>query len=168
MKIFFALVVMTSSVAFGRTSETVAIVRMMSVQKQSKDLKSATDAFSEKMKDLGKEFELYKKTAEAEMKKAQSLAQLKPDAFEKKKAEMEKNWQEKIGDLQARETALRKELDQASLTFQEKCSNAIKNLSKEKSITLVFDQGMLLYSDSSVPDITDDIIKKLDSASSKG
>jgi Skp family chaperone for outer membrane proteins len=155
------LALLSCSVAWGNAK--IGVVNSMSVQQRAKELKAKVESVSAKQRDIAKEFEACKKTTEAKMKKAQSLSSLKPEDHKKKMAEYQKEFTDKVKNLQEREAALRKEVDKASLDFQEKYLNVVKDVAKEKSVNIVFDQGMLLYADDTVINLTEDVAKKVES-----
>ncbi|OYW14066.1 MAG: hypothetical protein B7X02_00875 [Rhodospirillales bacterium 12-54-5] len=154
------------AIGFATPALADSALGVVNVQKIMHDSKAAADVSSQlqaKQKSFQGELDAKEKSLLAEdqsLSKARST--MAKDAFEQKV----KDFRSKTADAQREVQVKKAQLDKAYTGALEKIqttvSDIVKDIASEKKLSLVVTSGQVLYADPSL-DITDDVLKRLDS-----
>lgn len=166
----FALILLTlfavSPLASAR-AETVAIVNIQKIMRESLAAKSASDQLKAKQEQFandikGKEAALKKE--DEELAKQRSV--LAPDAFEQKVHTFREKAAGIQRDVQGKQVQLNKAYNSALGEMQKTIVEIIAGMASEKGFKVAIPSNQALYADPSL-DITDEVLKRLNSKLTK-
>ena len=141
---------------FGYLNSQAILANMPEVKEMNSNLKVLGEQLQKKGKQMYEEYQ--KELAAAQQKEAQG--ELAPIDKEK----ISKKLEEKQNEILAYEKDMQKQLAEKEQKLiepiLEKINSAIEAVAKEKGLTMVFEQGVLLYADESM-NINDEVKAKL-------
>lgn len=166
----FALILVALFAASPLTSaraETVAIVNIQKIMRESLAAKSASDQLKAKQEQFandikGKEASLKKE--DEELAKQRSV--LAPDAFEQKVRAFREKAAGIQRDVQGKQVQLNKAYNSALGEMQKTIVEIIAGMASEKGFKVAIPSNQALYADPSL-DITDEVLKRLNSKLTK-
>ena len=156
--IFIMLLITFSAQAqkFGYLNSQAILANMPEVKEMNSNLKVLGEQLQKKGKQMYEEYQ--KELSAAQQKEAQG--ELAPIDKEK----ISKKLEEKQNEILAYEKDMQKQLAEKEQSLiepiLEKINEAIEAVAKEKGLTMVFEQGVLLYADESM-NINEDVKAKL-------
>ena len=154
--IMLLMTVAAQAQKFGYLNSQAILANMPEVKEMNSNLKVLGEQLQKKGKQMYEEYQ--KELAAAQQKEAQG--ELAPIDKEK----ISKKLEEKQNEILAYEKDMQKQLAEKEQKLiepiLEKINSAIEAVAKEKGLTMVFEQGVLLYADESM-NINDEVKAKL-------
>ena len=154
--IMLLMTVAAQAQKFGYLNSQAILANMPEVKEMNSNLKVLGEQLQKKGKQMYEEYQ--KELAAAQQKEAQG--ELAPIDKEK----ISKNLEVKQNEILAYEKDMQKQLAEKEQKLiepiLEKINSAIEAVAKEKGLTMVFEQGVLLYADESM-NINDEVKAKL-------
>lgn len=168
-KVFF-LAMLAFSGSWGGESQKktlkIGMLNSVLVQDGSKELKEISEKSAASMRNLSKAFNKLRSGIEAKVKKIQSISSsLKPEEADKKMKEYQTEYENGVKDLQKKESALRKEAENATINFQGQLVQSVQDVAQQKRLDVVLDRSMVLYVSNAVVDLTKDVIQNMQNQS---
>lgn len=160
------LILMTAPV-LPAFAETVAVVNIQKIMRDSLAAKSARDQLKAKQDQFASEIKAKEtglKKEDEELSKQRSV--LAPDAFEQKVRTFREKAAGVQRDAQKKQGQLNKAFNAALGEMQNTIVNIIGELAKEKGFKVAMPTNQALYADPSL-DITDEVLKRLNSRLTK-
>lgn len=168
IKKFSALVLVATFISVGAAhAETIGVVDLESVLKNSDAMKDAQSKISKKQAGFQKEIDKKQETLEKESKQVNAKKNILSDeAFAKEQEAFGK----KVDDLKTLVTSRQDTLKKASLdaiaTINDKVKDAVNEVRKEKNLDIVIASTSAIYYKDEL-DISADVTKKLNKKISK-
>jgi len=152
-----------SAVAQEASKVVIGLLDVAQINRDSKAAKSLRAGFEKQREtyqaEIAKQEQSLRKT-DQELKSQQ--ASLSPEDFQKKREELQAQSDKLRESVQARKSQLEKALQAGDKQIREALIKIVGELAKEKGVTLVLNEALIIWSSGSAVDLTPEALSRLD------